>query len=62
MITNAKLHIFLQMATNYTKKCYAKFLLFGLVLLLIVEEVPRVMMDWGYSYLAVRKKKSSVIN
>ena len=50
------------MATNYTKKCYAKFLLFGLVLLLIVEEVPRVMMDWGYSYLAVRKKKSSVIN
>ena len=31
MITNAKLHIFLQMATNYTKKCYAKFLfLFGL--------------------------------
>lgn len=25
MITDVKLHIFRQIATNYTKKCYARF-------------------------------------
>jgi len=38
MITDAKLHIFQQIAPNYTKKCYARFR-FCLVAIWIVEQI-----------------------